>query len=199
MILAFKRLKNLGWVALVFIVIISLYPLSLSVGALRSNLERTETDIVKVKKELRYLETEFATRASMQQLEQWNHLEYGYTSPTADQFLEGERALANVGNGHEGIKKPVRVAALTIDGMDPAGIIGSPYGDGVDIDASSAGSATKNKEDSKSDKADVPKPELTDEQKAAKRRAEFAQQMDVKLLTPAPQARNGQAKNGGNE
>jgi len=199
MILAFKRLKNLGWVALVFIVIISLYPLSLSVGALRSNLERTETDIVKVKKELRYLETEFATRASMQQLEQWNQLEYGYSAPTADQFLEGERALANVGNGHEGIKKPVRVAALTIDGMDPAGIIGSPYGDGVDIDASSAGSSAKSDDGSEDKKQDTPKPELTEEQKAAKRRAEFAQQMDIKLLTPASQARNGQAKNGGGE
>ncbi len=199
MILAFKRLKNLGWVALVFVVLISLYPLSLSVGALRSNLESTEREIVEVKEELRYLETEFATRASLQQLEQWNQLEYGYEAPTAGQFLDGERALANLGQGRDAIKKPVRVAALTIDGVDPAGIIGSPFGDGVDIDASgmrddgdSSGKADK-------DESAADKPALTDEQKAARRRAEFAQQMDVTLLTPAPKATTKSSGSGGDQ
>ncbi len=137
MILAFKRVKNFGWVALVAIVLISLYPLSLSVGAVRSDLRQTEYDILRVKKEMRYLETEFATRASMQQLEQWNTLDYGYIAPTAAQYLDGERSLANLGEGHDNIKKPVRVASLTLDGVAPAGIVGSPYGVGADSDPSS--------------------------------------------------------------
>ncbi len=203
MTLAFKRLKNLGWVALVFVVLISLYPLSLSVGALRSNLDRTESEIVRMKKEMRYLETEFATRASMQQLEQWNQLEYGYSAPTAAQFLNGERALANLGEGHDGIKKPVRVASLTIDGEGPAGIIGSAFGDGTDIDPSSRSSnGSKSDIVQRADKKPVqekepestsvvPEATMTDEQKANRRRAQFAQQMDIKLLTPTPKISSG--------
>ncbi|WP_164116257.1 hypothetical protein [Sphingorhabdus sp. Alg239-R122] len=196
MILAVKRLKNLGWVALVAIVLISLYPLSLSVGALRSDLRQTEREIVRVKKEMRYLETEFATRASMQQLEQWNMLDYGYVAPTAAQYLDGERALANLGQGHENIKKPVRVASLTLDGVSPAGIIGSPFGDGVDIDSAPVVADTPTASDTNDVvgrdlaeviQAEAPKAEpLTEAQKATQRREQFAAKMDINLLTQKP-------------
>ncbi len=196
MILAVKRLKNLGWIALVAIVLISLYPLSLSVGALRSDLRQTEREIVRVKKEMRYLETEFATRASMQQLEQWNMLDYGYVAPTAAQYLDGERSLANLGRGHENIKKPVRVASLTLDGVSPAGIIGSPFGDGVDIDSAPVVADTPAASDTDDVvgrdlaeviQAEAPKAEpLTEAQKAVQRREQFAAKMDINLLTQKP-------------
>lgn len=114
MILAVKRLKTIGWIALIFIVAIALYPLSLSVATLRSDLTRTEREILRTRAELRYLETEFATRASLTQLAMWNDLEYGYEAPSAAQYLDGERELANLGDEARQLDKPVRVAAMTI-------------------------------------------------------------------------------------
>lgn len=128
MILAVKRLRTIGWIALIFVVAIGLYPLSLSVAALRSDLNRVERDIVATKSQIRYLETEFATRASLQQLETWNDLEYGYVAPSASQYLDGERDLADLG-GRRTPGEPVRVAAMTLDGQvtEPAGSIGPAF------------------------------------------------------------------------
>ncbi len=124
--LAVKRLEGIGWLALVFLVAILLYPLSLSVATLRSDLTRTDSKIVSVKKEIRYLETEFSARANLRQLEHWNKLEYGYVSPNAAQYLDGERALANLGG--KDLRKPVKVAVIsTMDKVPPAGIIGSVF------------------------------------------------------------------------
>jgi hypothetical protein len=123
MILAVKRLKTIGWIALIFIVAIALYPLSLSVATLRSDLNRVERDILRTRAELRYLETEFATRASLTQLAMWNDLEYGYEAPSAAQYLDGERELANLGDEQRQLDKPVRVAAMTIKPQaEPAAI-----------------------------------------------------------------------------
>lgn len=130
MILAVKRLRAIGWIALIFLVLIALYPLSLSVATQRSDLGRLERKIVSTKAEIRYLETEFQTRASLSQLEAWNDLGYGYVAPTADQYLEGERALANLGDPDGQMHRPVKVAAMTLtsDNVQPAGTIGSPFG-----------------------------------------------------------------------
>ncbi len=123
MILAVKRLKTIGWIALIFIVAIALYPLSLSVATLRSDLGRVERDILRTRAEIRYLETEFATRASLTQLAMWNDLEYGYEAPSAAQYLDGERELANLDDEARQLDKPVRVAAMTIKPQaEPAAI-----------------------------------------------------------------------------
>lgn len=121
--LAIKRLKTIGWIALIFIVAIALYPLSLSVATLRSDLTRTEREILRTRAEIRYLETEFATRASLTQLAMWNDLEYGYEAPSAAQYLDGERELANLDDEARQLDKPVRVAAMTIKPQaEPAAI-----------------------------------------------------------------------------
>ena len=56
-------------------------------------------------------ETEFETRASQQQLSNWNAVEFGYSAPRADQYLESERQLAALGTPR-GVDapSPVRVA-----------------------------------------------------------------------------------------
>ena len=124
--LAFKKVEGIGWLALVFLVAILLYPLSLSVATLRSDLTKTGYRIVAVKKDIRYLETEFTARANLRQLEYWNKLEFGYSSPVAAQYLDGERALANLGNSD--LRKPVRVAVISsMEDIKPAGIIGSVF------------------------------------------------------------------------
>ncbi len=127
MSLAMKRLKNIGWLALVFFVAIMLYPLSLNVAATHSDLVRVDQKIQNTKREISFLQAELRTRASPQQLEEWNTLLYGYAPPTAQQFVAGEAALANL-SGADPVMKPVMVAASQSDGVAPAGIIGnSPF------------------------------------------------------------------------
>jgi hypothetical protein len=119
MTLAMKRLKNIGWLALVFMVAVLLYPLSLNVAALHSDLSRIDRDILETKREISFLQAEIRTRASVAQLEEWNELLYGYEPPNADQFIDGERGLASLGGAAEGVK-PVLVAVDT-----PAGEVGA--------------------------------------------------------------------------
>ena len=56
MSLAMKRLKNLGWLALVFMVAILLYPLSLNVAAMHSNLVAVDREIMDTKREISFLQ-----------------------------------------------------------------------------------------------------------------------------------------------
>lgn len=123
MSLAMKRLKNIGWMALVCLVAIMLYPLSLNVAALHSDLLKVDNQIYETKREIDFLEAEMRTRANLTQLEEWNELLYGYKPPTAQQFLEGEDALASLGSdiNHS---EPVMVA-VAAEGLAPSGIIGS--------------------------------------------------------------------------
>lgn len=127
MTLAMKKLKNFGWVALLSVIIVLLYPLSLNVGALHSELVSTDSKIMETKREISFLQAELRTRANMQQLAEWNDLLYGYAPPTAAQFLAGERALANL-DGVGPDVKPVMVAVSILDGITPAGEIGKPGG-----------------------------------------------------------------------
>lgn len=135
MTLAMKRLKNLGWLALVFLVAIMLYPMSLNVAALHSDLVRVDGKILQTKREISFLQAELRTRANLQQLNEWNEVLYGYKSPTAEQFADGESALAGAGGDAPSIK-PVMVA-VTSDGIAPTGVIGAPRND-VDENAKPA-------------------------------------------------------------
>jgi len=123
MTLAFKRLKNLGWLALVCLTAILLYPLSLNVAALHSDLTEIDGQIMSTQREIDFLEAELRTRASLDQLEKWNSLLYGYSPPSAAQFLAGEQALASLGNSAP-TRKPVLVA-VSSGGINPAGVIGN--------------------------------------------------------------------------
>ena len=113
MSLAMQRLRNLGWLALVFMVAILLYPLSLNVAATHSNLVAVDREIMDTKREISFLQAEIRTRASLQQLEEWNELLYGYQPPAANQFVNGEAALASL-TGDLPETKPVMMAAATV-------------------------------------------------------------------------------------
>ena len=125
MSLAMKRLQNIGWFALVFFVAILLYPLSMNVASVHSDLVSVDNRIKNTKREISYLQAELRTRASMAQLQEWNDVLYGYAPPTAQQFLDGETALANL-QGSMPSAKPIMVSVNSSDGTQPAGIIGSP-------------------------------------------------------------------------
>ncbi len=120
-------LKNFGWFAILLLVVMLLYPMSLNVASLRGDLVAIDKDILSTKKEINYLQAEIKARANLQQLEEWNELLYGFKSPTADQFANGEKALANLGRKAENIK-PILVSVNELsNGENPAGVIGSPF------------------------------------------------------------------------
>lgn len=171
MSLALQRLKNIGWMALVFLVAILLYPLSLNVAALHSDLVSVDKKILNAKREISFLQAELRTRASMAQLEEWNDLLYGYQPPTAEQFLDGEKALAGLG-GSSPASKPVMVAVSESDGALPAGIVGdSPF--------APLNSDTK----MEVRKLALAGPEKKVEEPIVKSRTERLAEMDAKLLS----------------
>ena len=173
MSLAMKRLKNLGWLALVFIVAILLYPLSLNVAALHSDLVSVDRQILNTKREISFLQAEIRTRASLQQLEEWNELLYGYQPPTAAQFVDGEAALAGL-SGEMPLTKPVMVAVSFSDGAAPSGVIGAARN--ADVPAvSDVAEAGERPAPSQVTKIDPPK--------AAPTRTERLARMDEKLLS----------------
>ncbi|MBL9071439.1 MAG: hypothetical protein JNM03_15760 [Sphingopyxis sp.] len=96
MLMAARKLQGIGLVLLVLIFAMALYPVSLKVAATRSELTRIEKQIDRTQSNIRYLESELAVRASMRQLEQWNAESFGYSAPSASQYLASERQLASL-------------------------------------------------------------------------------------------------------
>lgn len=88
--IAVKRLQSLFWVLLVALGALATYLVSLGVGTERNELMRVRARIEAARADIRYLETEFGARASMRQLERWNAEDFLYTTPTAQQYLEGK-------------------------------------------------------------------------------------------------------------
>ncbi len=96
MLMAAKRLRGIMLVLLVLAIAMTVYPVSLRVATTRAELAQVEREILRTKKNIRYIETEFSARASLRQLERWNADSLGYAAPTAEQFLSGERELAEL-------------------------------------------------------------------------------------------------------
>lgn len=91
------RLQSLGWVSLLAICGAMTLALALHVNAVKSEVYRTRQQVVHLTRDIDMLEVEFATRSNQHQLKTINDLEFGYTAPRADQYIEGERQLASLG------------------------------------------------------------------------------------------------------
>ncbi len=174
MSLAMKRLQNIGWFALVFFVAILLYPLSMNVASVHSDLVSVDNKIRNTKREIDFLQAELRTRASMAQLQEWNQVLYGYEPPTAQQFLDGESALASL-NGGRVSGKPVMVSVAAEDGARPAGVIGSPF--------AKMASAEKPQPDLTIEKTPDGAPPLKKVEAVISTRTEKLASMDQKLLS----------------
>ena len=108
-----SRLRRMGWIAVLALCTVCYLGLHLKVHAVRSEVVRSERQIVALEDEKTLLETEFETRASQEQLASWNRVEFGYAAPTAGQFVENERQLAKFGTPRAaGAPEPIRVASL---------------------------------------------------------------------------------------
>lgn len=99
-----QRFRSLAWVAGVAGAACTLYLVSLQVASERARLEDVNRKIAAAEREIRQLQTELGTRASLRQLERWNSEALSLSAPAASQYLPGETALAT----------------LDLDGIDPA-------------------------------------------------------------------------------
>ena len=91
-----QRFRALGWVAVVGSAATGLYLISLQVAAERGKLEAVEAQIASAQREVRQLQTEMGTRASMRQLERWNGDVLALSAPQARQFLSNGAQLMAV-------------------------------------------------------------------------------------------------------
>ena len=114
--IAVKRLQSLFWVLLVALGALGTYLVSLRVATERNELMRVRTQISQARADIRYLETEFAARSAIRQLERWNSEDFRYSARDAKQYLDGERALAHLegveANGPAYVAPPVMVAMI---------------------------------------------------------------------------------------
>ncbi len=106
-----SRLRQIGWALILGTCFALLLALTFKVNAVKSDVRLTERRIIAEQQAKMMLETEFETRASQQQLSDWNAVEFGYSAPRADQYLENERQLAALGSPRGiGAPAPVRLA-----------------------------------------------------------------------------------------
>ena len=90
------RMKGLGWLAFCVVVVLGFYMVSLRVAVERKKLDMVDHQIAEAHRDIRSLQTEFATRANLAQLEQWNGQVLALTAPTPAQYLPDEQALASL-------------------------------------------------------------------------------------------------------
>jgi hypothetical protein len=110
------RVRTIGWAFVLSICLALTLALTLRVNAVKSQVRLTERQILALKREKLQLETEFATRANQEQLRMLNNTEFGYAAPTAGQYLESERQLAQLGKPRApDAPAPIRVASAARD------------------------------------------------------------------------------------
>jgi hypothetical protein len=90
------RLKGLGWFASCTAIVLGFYLVSLQVASERNKLDALNGRIRTAERDIRALETEFDTRANLQQLERWNGDILALSAPVAGQFVRSEAQLASV-------------------------------------------------------------------------------------------------------
>ena len=115
---AVRKLQGIGLIMLLTVFALIAYPVTLKVSATRAELRNVEQQIADARRRNRMLEGDIAVLANAHQLDRWNREYFGYASPNAGQYLQGERALASLGGQHAprgGVNAPVLVAMATTD------------------------------------------------------------------------------------
>ncbi len=109
------RLQSIGWFTLLAICTVLTSILVLRVNAVKSQVQISEREIISLKRETQFLETEYETRANQQQLSDINDLDFGYKAPDSGQYLENERQLAMLGKPR-GVDAPTPIEVASADG-----------------------------------------------------------------------------------
>jgi hypothetical protein len=117
-----QRFRPVGWVAGIALAATALYLVSLQVASERGRLEAIDRKIAATKREIRQLQTEMGTRASLRQLERWNGEVLALSAPQAGQYLSGEAGLDTLNRDEIGRKPstpPPVMVAVTPDASKP--------------------------------------------------------------------------------
>lgn len=110
------RVRSIGWAFILTVCAAMTLALTFRVNAVKSQVRLAERQIVALRQEKMFLETEFETRANQQSLKTLNDVEFGYEAPTAGQYIEGERQLAALGKPRApGAPTPIRVATASVE------------------------------------------------------------------------------------
>ncbi len=112
-----SRLRQFGWAVTLALCFTAFFALTFKVNSVKSQVRLAERHIVSLEGQNQMLQTEFETRSSQQQLAQWNAVDFGYKPPTADQYLEGERQLAALGE----VRRPDAPAPIRVARADETG------------------------------------------------------------------------------
>lgn len=108
------RIRRIGWLAILSLCVVAYALLHLKVNAVHSEVVRAEREIVRLEQRNMLLETEVLARSSQVKLAQWNRVDFGYRAPAAEQYIDNERRLAELGGPRaENAPAPIRLAALT--------------------------------------------------------------------------------------
>lgn len=117
-----QRFRPVAWVAGVATAVTMLYMISAQVAAERGRLEAINQKMADTRDEIRQLQTELGTRASLRQLERWNSEVLALTSPTARQYVDGENGISSISSanlGKEGVAPPPVMAAILVRPATP--------------------------------------------------------------------------------
>ena len=121
------RARSIGWVFVLMACLGLTLVLMVRVNAVKSQVRLAERQLVALKREKVFLETEFETRSNQQQLRALNDVEFGYSAPTAGQYMAGERQLAAFGKpAAPDAPAPIRVASASADDATPFPAMVSP-------------------------------------------------------------------------
>lgn len=119
-----QRFRPVGWVAGIAAAACILYLISLQVATQRGRLEEIDRKIAMTKRDIRQLQTELGTRASLRQLERWNSDVLALSAPKANQYLRNEEALATLDRSGIGetpsAPPPVMMAVMTQQSRETA-------------------------------------------------------------------------------
>lgn len=126
-----QRFRPIGWVVGIAAAIMLLYVVQLQVANERGKLNEVDAQIAMLRKDIRRLNTEFNTRASMRQLERWNSADdqLALAAPQARQFIAGEDGISEIGaerfEGH-GVAPPPAMMQASVSHTPEAAPVGEP-------------------------------------------------------------------------
>lgn len=117
-----QRFRPVVWVVGCAFAATALYTVSLGVASERTRLDDLDRSIATTRRDIRQLQTELGTRASLRQLERWNGEVLALAAPAAGQFRATESALKTIDGSAlptgSFAPPPVMVAASTRSAPD---------------------------------------------------------------------------------
>ncbi len=106
-------IRRAGWLVALGACLVLYAMLHIKVTAVHADVVRAERQIVFLEEQNMLLETEFLTRSNQVQLAAWNRVDFGFQSPTADQYIDSPRQLAQFGMARSAdAPAPIRLAGL---------------------------------------------------------------------------------------